>query len=53
MIQIRGLKAAYRKIFMSVDENAESFEERLAEVVFLFCVFVCCFKEVRDVSGGS
>lgn len=30
--EIRSLRAAYRKIFMSIDANAESFEERLAEV---------------------
>ncbi|CAL0332217.1 unnamed protein product [Lupinus luteus] len=30
--EIRSLRAAYRKIFMSVDANAVSFEERLTEV---------------------
>lgn len=33
IIQIRSLKAAYRKIFMCADANAGSFEGRLAEVV--------------------
>ncbi|XP_061368946.1 probable acyl-[acyl-carrier-protein]--UDP-N-acetylglucosamine O-acyltransferase, mitochondrial isoform X2 [Gastrolobium bilobum] len=30
--ELRSLRAAYRKIFMSVDANAGSFQERLAEV---------------------
>ncbi|RYQ89409.1 hypothetical protein Ahy_B09g096077 [Arachis hypogaea] len=33
--EIRNLKAAYRKIFMRADANVGSFEDRLAEVVFL------------------
>lgn len=51
MIQIRSLRAAYRKIFMCGDANVGSFEERLAEMVF-FLVLVCYFEEVSDLSGG-
>ncbi|KAG5058998.1 hypothetical protein JHK87_000027 [Glycine soja] len=31
-VEIRSMRAAYRKIFMCVDANAVSLEERLAEV---------------------
>ena len=50
------MRAAYRKIFMCVDANAVSLEERLAEVVlfvfvyFFEAVLVCfgaCFLELR------
>lgn len=46
--QIEGLRAAYRKIFMSIDANARSFEERLAEVV-CYCFFYC-LEEVSNLS---
>ncbi|RDX84213.1 putative acyl-[acyl-carrier-protein]--UDP-N-acetylglucosamine O-acyltransferase, mitochondrial, partial [Mucuna pruriens] len=49
MIQIRSLRTAYRKIFMCVDANAGSFEERLAELVLF--VFVYFFEVVGDESG--
>jgi len=41
MLQIRNLRTAYQKIFMCVDANARSLEERIAEVVlFVFVYFV-------------
>jgi len=44
MFQIRNLRTAYRKIFMCVDANAGSLEERIAEVVLF--VFVYFFREL-------
>ena len=56
MFQIKSMRTAYRKIFMCVDANAGSLEERLAEVVLF--VFVYFFEVVGDLSsvflgGGS
>jgi len=44
MFQIRNLRTAYRNLFMRVDANAGSLEERIAEVVLF--VFVYFFLRV-------
>lgn len=49
MFQIKSMRTAYRKIFMCVDANAGSLEERLAEVVLF--VFVYFFEVVGDLSS--
>lgn len=37
---MKSLRAAYRKIFMPTDGNSGGIEDRLAEVVFPFFVYI-------------